>query len=101
MSKDIARVAKWQIEAYYAETGFTEWNGERLYKLCNRLKCLPLEMAALLRIDLKNWNFYIHSDRFSGPVSLHFEIIERWLDGLEGKPRLPVLPMDLIARKDK
>lgn len=100
MSKDIAQVAKWEIEAYYAETGFKAWDCARLYKLCRRLNCLPYEMAALLRIELHNWNAFITCDKFSGPVSLHFEIIDRWLDGLEGKPRLPVLPMDLIMKKD-
>lgn len=96
MSKEIAEVAIWMVESYYAGTRVKWWNTTRFYKLCHRLRCHPKEMAALLRIEDNNFNYFINADRFSGAVSLHFEIIERWLDDLEGLPTNPVLPVHLI-----
>ena len=96
MSKEIAEIAIWMIEAYYAETGVKHWNASQFYRLCTRLRCTPQELAALLRIEDAYFSWYISEDRFPGAVSLHFELIQRWLDELDGRKTQPVMPVHLI-----
>lgn len=101
MSKVIAEISAWMVEAYYHEIGFKLWNVSRYYRLCKRLRCLPEELRMVLRIEAALYGNYVREDKFPGAVSLHFEIIERWLNGLEGKESVPVLPIHIIMHESE